>query len=225
MTLDENSLQINTAISPESKIIEYSFLWQNFSVVRGNQIVFGDVFQVNDFFGKLYGDDALQISYPSDFSVKSVTPIPYQRDDSEKTLDWARTQDLVNAQTSIVLTQTPLNGNTSLNGWQLYAIVIAVGATLSLAGFYVRKRRKTSMATSTGEPVESFELETEEGKILKLLKSSGGAMRQSYIVEQSRFSKAKASQLLSVLEKRGSITRYKKGRDKIVNLTVRVKEE
>jgi uncharacterized membrane protein len=228
MTVDENSLQINTDISPESKITEYSFLWQNFSVVRGNQIVFGDVFQVNNFFGKLYGDDALQISYPSTFTVKSVTPAPYQRDDSEKTLDWARTQDLVNAQTAIVLTQTPLNGNSSMNGWQLYAFVAAVvvvGVTLSLAAFYLRKQRKTSKPTAISEPAKSVELETEEGKILKLLKSAGGTMRQSDIVEQSRFSKAKASQLLSVLEKRGIITRYKKGRDKIVNLTERVKNE
>ena len=43
-------------------------------------------------------------------------------------------------------------------------------------------------------------------------------MRQSAIVEQTKFSKAKTSQLLTSLEKRGNITRYKKGRDKIVNL-------
>ncbi len=74
-------------------------------------------------------------------------------------------------------------------------------------------------------PSDSKELETEEGKILKLLKSSSGSMHQSAIVEQCRFSKAKTSQLLTVLEKKGNITRYKKGRDKIVNLTERAKSE
>ena len=226
MTVDENSLQINTAISSESKITEYSFLWQNFSVVRGNQIVFGDVFQVNDFFSQLYGDDALQVSYPSNFSVKSVTPTPYQRDDSAKTLDWARTQDLVNAKTDIILTSTPLNDNSNQNGWQLYVIIaiVAVGAVLILVGvLYVGNDARTSSATAIVTPAESAELETEEGKILKLLKSSGGSMRQSDIVEQCRFSKAKTSQLLTILEKNGNITRYKKGRDKIVKLTERVK--
>jgi uncharacterized membrane protein len=226
MTVDENSLQINTAISPESKITEYSFLWQNFSVVRGNQIVFGDVFQVNDFFSQLYGDDALQVSYPSNFSIKSVTPTPYQRDDSAKTLDWARTQDLVNAKTDIILTSTPLNDNFNQNGWQLYVIIaiVAVGAVLILVGVYIWKRRRTSVAKAIVSSAESAELETEEGKILKLLKSSGGfCMRQSDIVEQCRFSKAKTSQLLTILEKNGNITRYKKGRDKIVKLTERVK--
>ena len=44
-------------------------------------------------------------------------------------------------------------------------------------------------------------------------------MRQSDITRLCRFSKAKTSQLLAALEKKGDITRYKKGRDKIVNLT------
>jgi uncharacterized membrane protein len=224
MTVDENSLQINTTVSSQSKTTEYSFLWQNFSVIQGNEIVFGDVFQVNGFFTQLYGDDALQTSYPSTFSVKSVTPTPYQRDDSDKTLDWARTQDLVNGKTEIVLTSASLNNNFN----QLYIIIVAilaVGAALSFLGYYMFKRRKALLKTAMVAPAEGAELETEEGKILKLLKSSGGSMRQSSIVEQCRFSKAKTSQLLSVLEKKGNITRYKKGRDKIVNLTERGKSE
>jgi len=223
MMVEENSLQINTTISSSSKTTEYSFLWQNFSVIRGNQIVFGDVFQVNGFFSQFYGDDALQISYPSTFSVKSVTPTPYQRDDSEKTLDWARTQDLVNAQTNIILTRSTLDDNFNLNNWQLYTIIVAIGITLGLLSIYVLKRRKNSHTISIAIQEESAELDTEEGKILKLLKSSGGSLRQSAIVEQCKFSKAKTSQLLTLLEKNGKITRYKKGRDKIVNLTERVK--
>jgi uncharacterized membrane protein len=226
MTAEESSLQINTAISSESKTTEYSFLWLNFSVIQGKQIIFGDVFQVDDFFTQLYGDASLQISYPSTFTVKSVTPTPYSRDDSAKTLYWARTQDLVNGNTNIVLTSTPLNDNSNQNEWQLYVVtaaIVAVGFTLGLVGFYMVKRRKTKPAT--GISAESVELETEESKILKLLNSSGGSMRQSAIVEQCRFSKAKTSQLLAVLERKGNITRYKKGRDKIVNLKERVKSE
>ncbi len=223
MTVDEVSLQINTTISSHSKTTEYLFLWQNFSNVQGNQIVFGDVFRANDFFNQLYGDDALRISYPLTFSVKSVTPAPYQRDDSAKTLDWARTQDLVNAETNIILSRAMSNDNSSQNEWQLYIIIVVVGATLGLVSFYLLKQRKIKQAKTIVVSKESVELETEEGKILKLLQSVGGSMRQSAIVEQCRFSKAKTSQLLTVLEKNGNITRYKKGRDKIVNLTERVK--
>lgn len=225
MTIEDNSLQINTTISSQSKTTEYSFLWQNFSVIQGKEILLGDVFQVNGFFTKLFGDYALQISYPSTFSIKSVAPTPYQRDDSDKTLNWARTQDLVNGKTEIILTSINLNDNNS----QLYIIIVAiaiVGAALSFSGFYVFKRRKAlPPVTAMFAPAKSAELETEEGKILKILKLSGGRMRQSVIVEQCRFSKAKTSQLLTLLEERGNITRYKKGRDKIVSLTERAKSE
>jgi uncharacterized membrane protein len=223
MTADENSLQINTTISLESKITEYSFVWLNFSIIKGDMLTFGDVFQVNNFFGQLFGDAALQLTYPSDLTVKSVFPTPYERKDSVYMMKWSRTQDLVTNRVSMVLSNNSQVGNGT--GWEFYAIVVAiifVGAILSLTGFFMFKRRKNnaSLANKLESPIIS-----EEDKILKLLKSFGGNMRQSEITEQSRFSKAKTSQLLTALEKKGSITRYMSGRDKIVTLKERVKSE
>jgi len=225
MAVDESSLQISTTISSESKTTEYSFLWQNFSVIQGNEIIFGDVFHANNFFSQLFGDASLQVSYPSNFSIKSISPAPYERDDSAETFVWSRTQDLVNGEPNIILTSTPQTGN---NGWQQYAIigaVAAVGATLSLLGFYRFKRRKLNGKSASVVLEDASPIESEEDKVIKILKSSGGSMRQSAIVEQCRFSKAKTSQLLATLERKGNITRYKNGRDKIVNLTERVKGE
>jgi uncharacterized membrane protein len=225
MTADENSLQINTTISLESKITEYSFVWLNFSIIKGNMLTFGDVFQVNNFFGQLFGDAALQLTYPSDFTINSIFPTPYERKDSADMMKWSRTQDLVTNRVSIVLSNNSQVGNATNNGWEFYAIVVAiisVGTVLSLAGFFIFKRRKNnaSLANTIESPIMS-----EEDKVLKLLKSFGGNMRQSEITEQSRFSKAKTSQLLTALEKKGSITRYMSGRDKIVTLKERVKSE
>jgi uncharacterized membrane protein len=67
--------------------------------------------------------------------------------------------------------------------------------------------------------------ETEEEKVLRVLRSNGGSAYQSAITEQCRFSKAKTSQLLTALERKGAVRRYKKGRDKIVNLIEQVKGE
>ena len=224
MAIDENSLQVNTTISSESKTTEYTFVWQNFSIVQVSKISFGDVFQVNNFFGQLDGDAALQLTYPSDFSVKSVTPEPYERQDSAYTLRWSRTQDLVANRVSIVLTSNSQNIGNGSDG-QLYSIIVvvsAVGVTLSLLGFYTFKRRKNNAISTT---LAESPILSEEDKVLKLLKTVGGSIRQSEITEQCRFSKAKTSQLLSALEKSGSITRYKSGRDKIVTLKERVKGE
>ena len=226
MSVDENSLQINTTISSDSKITEYSFTWLNFSIIQGNKIIFGDVFQVNNFFSQLYGDAALQISYPSTFTVKSVTPPPYERDDSAKTLSWARTQDLVDSKSSVVLTSALSNGNSNQQWWQQYTIIgtiLVAGAALSFVGFYTFKRHKVNRKSETNAILaETPQFESEDEKILKILKSSGGSMRQSDINDKCGFSKAKTSQLLTALEKKGVITRYKKGRDKIVNLNQKV---
>jgi uncharacterized membrane protein len=225
MSVDENSLQINTTISSESKTTEYTFVWQNFSIVQSNQLSFGDVFQVNNFFGQLYSDAALILTYPMDFAVESVSPAPYERQDSAELMKWSRTQDLVTNRVNVVLTSDSQDGKSLSNGWQLYATVIAVlatGLSLIVLGFFMFKRRKNNAVAAI--PAES-PLMSEEDKIIKLLKLAGGSMRQSEITEQLRFSKAKTSQLLTSLEKKGDITRYKSGRDKIVTLKVRVKGE
>jgi uncharacterized membrane protein len=230
MMVDENSLQITTTISSESKITEYSFVWLNFSITQDSEIKLGDVFQVAGFFVQLYGDAALQLNYPSNFSINSISPAPYEREDSAYTLRWSRTQDLVNGKTNVVLTSNTQSENSSSDNsnWQQYVIIIAVsavGVTLSLLLFYTFKRRKINTDSTSTLLAGSSLMESEENKVIKLLKSSGGSMRQSEITDQCRFSKAKTSQLLAVLEKGGSITRYKKGRDKIVSLKARVKGE
>jgi uncharacterized membrane protein len=61
-------------------------------------------------------------------------------------------------------------------------------------------------------------VESEEEKVLRIVRANGGTAFQSAITEQLRFSKAKTSQLLTSLEKKGVVRRYKKGRDKIVTL-------
>jgi len=218
MTVDENSMEINTAISSDSKTTEYSFLWQNFSEIQENQIIFGDVFQTNNFFNQLYGYAALQISYPTTYNFKSATPPPYKTDNSAKTIEYARTQDFLNNQVNIILTNTQPVENNNQNNWQQYIIVasIIIAATIISTALFTFKRRKNKIKTQILTP--NHILQTEEDKILKLLRSSGGNLRQSIIVYQTRFSKAKTSQLLKNLENNGKITRYKEGRDKIVTL-------
>lgn len=229
MTLDVDSLQMSDDISWEtqSRKTVYAFKWQNFSISKNGEITFGDVFRVADFFNQLYGDGALQISYPSTYSVLSVSPRPDERDDSVQTLKWLGTEYFINGEPTITLTSK--SQSESGGEWQQYAIMgtgAAVAVAISLAGVYVLKRRKlkaqaSQAATLSGAPL----VESDEEKIIKVIRSSGGNMRQSAITEQCRFSKAKTSQLLAALEQKGVIRRYKRGRDKIVTLNERVTGE
>lgn len=219
MEVDEKSLQINSTLSAESKITEYSFVWRNFSYTQDGDVVCGDVFGVEGFFSKLFGDAALQLSYSADFSVKSVYPPPYQRGDYA--LKWARTQDLAGARTQLVFAKSGADSNGSILEQQnglITAAALSIGVSLPLLGFYAYRKRRGSGKTAASTAPEASPIETDEDKILKLLKASGGTMRQSDITEKCGFSKAKTSQLLTELERRGFLARYKKGRDKIVTL-------
>ncbi len=224
-----DSLQMNTIISWEtqSKITEYVFTWQNFSITQNGKMAFGDVFSVNGFFSYLYGDGVLQITYPSTYAIQSVSPAPNEHDDSTQTIKWLGSQYFINGNPNIILTNNPQTGNNNGRPQSLtVAIVVTLTIVFSLVGFYFVRRRKrhnreSNVTTNFGAP----KVESEEEKILKVIQSSGGSAFQSAITEKCRFSKAKTSQLLTALEKKGVVRRYKKGRDKIVTLTERVKGE
>jgi uncharacterized membrane protein len=223
MEIDGASLQINTTLSLESKTTEYTFVWRNFTEIQNSEISFGDVFVVNNFFGQLFGDAALQVNYPQDFTVMSVYPPPYERQDELHTLKWARTQDLASSSTRIILTPNENFINNTVPGQTGFVIIalLALGISVPLLGFYTSKKRRSDDKAASLTVPEIAVIETEEDKILKLLKTSGSTMRQSDITERLGFSKAKTSQLLSALEGKGKLARYKKGRDKIVTLNGR----
>jgi uncharacterized membrane protein len=220
MELDFDSMQIDTVISSESKTTEYMFTWLNFSTIQNQLITFGDVFRLEDFFERLYGESSLKITYPAEFTVSSVSPEPNGRSNQAHTLVWYRTQDFLSGNPSIVLT----SGNTAENGNSgnrlLYLIVgiAIVVVVVAIVLFFVLKRRKLIRKEVAATSQMATSLESDEDKIIKIIQSSGGTVRQSVITEQSRFSKAKTSQLLAVLERKGVVTRVKKGRDKIVTL-------
>ena len=228
MSLDLDSLQVNDEISWEtqSRTTIYSFTWHNFSVTKNRNITFGDAFAVPDFFGQLFGDGTLQISYPSTYSVRSVSPTPNEQDDSSRKLTWLRTKDFINGNPTVTLAK---NANEENDEWQqfiLIGVAVFVVVTVLLASVYfLRIRKKRARDSVNAQLAGALLTESEEEKVTKVLLSSGGTMRQSAIAEQCRFSKAKTSQLLAVLEQKKVITRYKKGRDKIVTLNERVTGE
>ncbi|HUJ84321.1 MAG TPA: hypothetical protein VLV84_01805 [Candidatus Acidoferrales bacterium] len=228
MGVDPNSLQLNTAWGNQSQTTVYQFTWLNCSMVQNDRIIFGDIFKVTGFFGQLYGDGELQIVYPANYTNSTVSPQPNGGNSAPNTLDWLGTDFFVNGNPSIVLvpvapSPTP---NRAANGfgWQTYIILGAglalAGAVLSI-GIYLFRRRNsaTEKTISSSLPPAPPIFESEEGKVLRLLQSNGGSAFQSAITDQCRFSKSKTSQLLSALERKGVVTRYKKGRDKIVTLT------
>lgn len=227
MTASVDSL-VFTQVSSSYIEAQYKFVWANFSQLEDSRIVVGDIFRTANFFDRLYGDGDVKVIYPSQYGVETVEPTPFLRNDSTQTLEWLGTKDLQNG-TRIVLTQEPASStfvDTLRANAVLVAGVVAVAAGCSIALFgFRRNRRKKASIMKEGESKSLPMMENDEERTVKLIRSSGGSLYQSSIKDQLGFSKAKTSQLLSVLERKGTVTRYKKGRDKIVVLVEKDKGE
>jgi uncharacterized membrane protein len=226
MAVNNDTLSVTSTFLGSYVTVEYQFYWINFSKIENTNIVIGDAFLVQNFFLHLYGEGTIYLTYPSGYIVESVSPPPYKRDDSRQILEWPGTNDFNNEGATIILTEKSASSGLSdtLAQNAILIVSLSVLAAGSSVGFYTFRRRKKKEA-KTAKPPEFPGLpgiESDEEKIVKLLKSSSeSSLYQSAITEQCRFSKAKTSQLLAVLENKGMIRRYKKGRDKIVVLVQR----
>ena len=202
-------------------LVEFRFEWMNFSRIEDSRIMIGDVFHVSGFFLQLYGDGRIAVSCPQGYVVESVSPAPHERYSFPQVLVWLWTLNFKLGEPSIALRKD--SGSLGLMDFLVQnatPILSFVVAGSGLAGLYIFLRlRKNQMDTSKKpEPASLPGMESAEDRIVKLLESSGGSLRQTAIADNCKFSKAKASQLLAALESQGIIKRFKKGRDKIVVL-------
>jgi hypothetical protein len=224
--MSAKEFSITSTISGSYVVVQYKFLWQNFSLVEDSEINIGDVFQVTDLFPRLQGDGKVVLNYPELYVPVTVSPTPSAQDDSHQKLMWPGTMNLVGESVSIVFREKPLNllDFVGRNSILILAVVVLVAG--SFVAFYLFRRRSKMHIPPASRPDGSSLaiVESDEEKIVRLLRSSRGSLYQSAIVEQCRFSKAKTSQLLTALESRGVVRREKKGRDKIVMLAERNKD-
>jgi uncharacterized membrane protein len=218
MALDFASLEMSTQIHWEtsSKTIVYIFRWQNFSIVDDGQIIFGDVFS-DGFFSFLYGDGELYVTYPTEYILSSVSSGPSQLDDTTQTLHWYRTQDFLAGTQNILLKERNVSSNDVFNLFNV-AVLGLGGLSIAAIGFFIftqRRRQKKELSKLDGFPTRQ-EVESDQEKILRLLKSSGGNLKQSEVCDKLRFSRAKTSLLLAEMERNCLVRRCKKGKNKIV---------
>jgi len=221
-----NTTSITITPSGSYVVVEYEFYWANFGKTEDAGITIGDVFQSSDFFLQLYGDGEVSVTYPSEYVVETALPVPYEQTAFPQTLRWLGTLNFNKGQPSIVLRKS----SSTLMGFLEQNVPFIIGGVITIgglsAGLYVlRERKRKNEAERKRQPGAFLLMENDEDKIVKMLRSSGGSMYQSAIASQCRFSKAKTSQLLASMENRGLISRYKKGRDKIVSVAEPSKRE
>lgn len=83
----------------------------------------------------------------------------------------------------------------------------------------------TEGTAAQSTPVEPSDLPlTDDERVLSLLESEGGRLRQAAVVDRTGWSKAKVSRRLSSLEEDGEVVRIELGREKLVCLSDAVPE-
>ena len=186
--------EVQTAPTGTYGVVRYSFTWTNFAEIDSNKnIKIGDVFVGGLYLSK---DNTLIIKYPSDYTVKEVTPQPDEKKDG---LVWYGLRSFRAGEPSISLLRT-------YSPWIQYVIIVFM--VLLAAGAYVYAR----------ESITGVELLDLEDRILKILKERGGSMYQSDIGKQLGLPKSTVSSALNELHSKNIIQKIKKGRENLIRL-------
>lgn len=221
--------EINIVPQDTYLVVKYIVRWENFCKVENSRLIVGDVFQAEDFFSKLYGDGVVYLTCSPDYSfVDPVSPEPDEQDDAHQMLKWFKAEALLTQTVNVVFKRKTSFGILELlqqNVVPLFSLITAVSGFFILFHLFRRRRGIKKVSAEPMFPHPLLEMENDEEKVVRTLKNGGGALYQSQISERCGFSKAKTSQLLKFMERKGIVRRQKKGRGKIVTLIRKVGEK
>lgn len=215
------------------------FVWTNFSRVEGDQLFLGDVFQTAEgtWLPELTAEQRLIIEFPDDYAVRSSSrplqadafyvegPVSFEPGQPSANLERINTgsppDTVTPGEESIV---PPIAG-----------IGVFIVLALSVSYLYVRRNNPLGRAdrgdpSDEEEAVAGTESDADEGaptpepllsdeeQVLQLLRENDGRMKQVAIVNETNWSNAKVSQLLSEMDAAGKIEKLRIGRENLISL-------
>jgi hypothetical protein len=232
-------------------VIEMSFLWTNFAVVRDNgSVAIGDVFEGGDLQGAIYlgPDQQFVIRAAGELTVRSAAPDPDST--SRNAVSWTGEHEFDDGRPNALLAppsteEEPLP--LAVGGAVLVLLGLAAAIAWRFGGLPGSEAGSGSGPGSSPAPdagsgsstegtnpsggsgeggggrspepaVAEEELLADDDRVLRLLETNGGRMRQVSIVEATDWSKSKVSMLLSEMESEGQVSRLRIGRENIVSL-------
>ena len=220
--------------------LKLTFTWTNFAVVTEEQVSVEAAF-AGGWFGDLGAQQALTIDPPSGYRVQTATP---STDIVDGALHWDGPQSFGANEPAVVFETVSIPGSGLGPMAILGGLVIVILAGLLVVGW----RRgglsvgsvsqdptepETSPATEPApseqsnpeepaepEPEEETEPEllSDEERVERLLRENDGRMKQARIVEETRWSNAKVSQLLSAMAEADRVEKLRIGRENLISL-------
>ena len=222
-------------------VLALEFTWSNFSELGNDTLTVGDVFGP----WTLGPDQRLRVHGPEGYGLNDASPAPATLEDGTAT--WAGEREFEAGHPSLTFTRaadpTTTPSEPTGGGLDLGFVAAVVGAVLlgGLLAYGVARRDElfgdgdaTPAGTGPATPGDGGdghdgdgggeaatvdpELLSDEERVERLLEDSGGRMKQADIVEETGWSNAKVSQLLSGMAEDGRVEKLRIGRENLISL-------
>ncbi|CQR48863.1 DUF7345 domain-containing protein [Haloferax massiliensis] len=189
----------NVSVSAETRslpdsfgVVSYSFEWSNFAAVDGDRLVVGDA--IEGFF--LDSSSRLILSWPDDYDATTVEPAGDET--REHTVIWRGSQtEFVSGEPSVVLERGAGGPGTS--------------ATAS-------DDESDAGGDGGDEPSPPPELLSNEERVLRLIESRGGRIKQQEVAGALDWTDAKTSKVVRGMRDEGTIEGFRLGRENVLRL-------
>lgn len=201
-------------VDREYGIVEYRFNWSNFAVTEDGELHAGDA--LSGLF--LTEETSLEFRWPDGYTLLDASPSPDSTGD--RSARWGGPRDFTADEPRLVVsTDDPAGG---MSPWMLAAIALAVVLGVGGAGYYVLGRRRTPSeltggATSSTDP-EDDELLSNEERVLRLVETNDGRMKQQAIADELDWTDAKTSKVVRTLREEGKLEGFRLGRENVLRL-------
>ncbi|MFW6436729.1 MAG: helix-turn-helix transcriptional regulator [Halococcoides sp.] len=189
-----------------------AFTWENFARVEDDAIHIGDAFDTEDrWLAELHANQTLIVDPPSGYGP---TDWPYGVENGQSRIDGPHSFE------SGGLSGTFVGGvGVAALGW-VPAVVVVLVVLLGLGGWLYTRRPELEddpAPSPSEEPAPDPELLSDEERVEALLDRNGGRMKQAAIVEETGWSNAKVSQLLSEMADDDRIDKLRIGRENLIS--------
>ena len=237
MAIDNVSVETSRASVGQSYgVVTYQFRWTNFAVVNDTHIRAGDAV------AGLYLDrnTSLTMRWPGSHRLVDVRPSPDEERD--RSVTWRGRQSFGDDEPRVVVEEYPPFGDAvgQTGVWPLVFGILLSLLVLAALGYavyrYVRAddsedvdgaatgdgpdSGEPSTADSGTEDTETLpaELLSNEEQVLKLLRESGGRIKQQRVASELDWTAAKTSQVIGGLREDDEVETFRIGRENVVTL-------
>lgn len=243
----------NVSVTAEQKalpqdygVVTYRFRWTGFAAVDGDSVRAGDA--LAGFF--LDNQTSLRISWPDGYAASEVAPEGDQSGDGE--VVWRGPREFGQDEPTVVV--VPEKRSTGVLGGFLgtglgIGLALVVAAALLGAAFVARRRSRglgdflgaSEPSESDADPVAGedsgddgesdgddsppAELLSNEERVLQLLESNDGRLKQQEVAERLDWTAAKTSQVVGDMREDDAVETFRLGRENVVTLPDRGLDE